>query len=155
MTRAIAALTVASLALAGCGEAQPPAHLRIAGADPERGRSLVRHYGCGVCHTIEGVRGARGVVGPPLLDYAGRQLLAGLVPNTPRHLVPWLIDPTALAPGTGMPDLGIREAEARDIAAFLYAAGADAARVYPPETLPLARDAEGSPPPLRRKPAPP
>ena len=76
------------------------------------------------------------MVGPPLLDYAQRKMLAGRMPNVPRNLVAWLIDPPALAPQTGMPNLGISEAQARDIATYLYTLGADGARPYPPEALP-------------------
>lgn len=121
-----------ALAIAACSDAPtPPVHLRVAGGDPERGRSLIRLYGCGACHSVEGVRGARGTVGPPLVDYATRKMLAGILPNTPRNLVPWLVDPAAIDPQTGMPAVGLSEAEARDIAAYLYTLGAAAAQVYP------------------------
>jgi mono/diheme cytochrome c family protein len=131
----VSLLFAACLAVIGCDSAEPPAHLRIAGGDAERGRQLIRYYGCGACHRIEGIQGARGVVGPPLLDYAQRTMLAGRMPNVPRNLVPWLIDPPALAPQTGMPNLGVSEAQARDIATYLYTLGADGARAYPPEAL--------------------
>lgn len=121
-----------TLWLAACSDAPaPPAHLQVVGGEPERGRSLIRSYGCGTCHVVEGVRGARGTVGPPLVDYAGRKLLAGILPNTPRNLVPWLIDPVALDPQTGMPSVGLTEAEARHVAAYLYTLGAAPLQVYP------------------------
>jgi cytochrome c2 len=118
--------------LGACSDsAQPPTFLRVAGGEPEEGRSLIYAYGCGTCHTIEGVRGARGTVGPPLVDYAERRLLAGILPNTPRHLVPWLVDPVAFDPQTGMPAVGLSEPEARHIAAYLYTLGASRAQIYP------------------------
>ncbi len=121
-----------AIGVAGCGDApEPPAYLQVAGGDPERGRSLIYQFGCGTCHIVEGVRGARGTVGPPLVDYAGRKLLAGILPNTPRNLVPWLIDPSAIDPQTGMPPVGLTETEARHIAAYLYTLGASGAQVYP------------------------
>jgi mono/diheme cytochrome c family protein len=120
--------------LAACANApEPPDHLRIAGASPERGRELIARYGCGACHQIEGVRGTRGTVGPPLTDYAQRKLLAGIVPNTPRMLVAWIIDPPAMSPQTGMPAVGVSEPEARHIASYLYTLGAARAGVYPPD----------------------
>ena len=132
------AALVAALGLAAC-EPSAPAHLRIEGADPARGHALVRAYGCGACHTIEGVRGARGIVGPPLVGFARRAIIAGTFPNAPRYLLPWLMDPPALAPRTAMPAMGITQDEARDIAAFLYAGGATPAAVYPGDPpLPLA-----------------
>jgi cytochrome c2 len=118
--------------LAGCNDAPvTPTFLQIAGGEPEKGRSLIYAYGCGTCHIVEGVRGARGTVGPPLVAYAERTLLAGILPNTPRNLVPWLIDPVALDPQTGMPAMGLSEPEARHIAAYLYTLGAAETRVYP------------------------
>lgn len=128
--RAIAACALAGLA--GCGDAPaPPSHLHVAGGDPEHGRGLIRAFGCGTCHLVEGVRGARGTVGPPLVNYAERKLLAGILPNTPRNLVPWLIDPPRIDPRTGMPPVGLSEAQARHIAAYLYTLGSADAQVYP------------------------
>jgi mono/diheme cytochrome c family protein len=121
-------------ALAGCSEAPAvPDHLRIAGAEPDRGRSLIQAYGCGTCHTIDGIRGAYGTVGPPLDRFAQRSVVAGILPNTPRVLVAWLIDPPALEPRTAMPAVGLDESQARDIAAYLYTLGSAGAQVYPPE----------------------
>jgi mono/diheme cytochrome c family protein len=131
-------------AVSACNAVEPPAHLRIAGAEPERGRRLIQSYGCGTCHTIEGVRGARGTVGPTLNDYAARNLLAGILPNTPRTLVAWLIDPVAVDPRTGMPAMGLTEAEARHVAAYLYTLGASRAQVYP-SGPPLDLDASEKP----------
>lgn len=134
--RHAALLSLAAL-VAGCTESGTPDHLRISGGDPNQGLALIQSYGCGTCHTIEGVRGAHGVVGPPLRDYAGRTLLAGIMPNAPRFLVPWLMNPPALDPETGMPNLGLSEAEARHIATYLYTLGAGQAPVWPTASLPV------------------
>jgi cytochrome c1 len=90
------------------------------GGDPARGRELIVHYGCGSCHSIPGIREARGLVGPPLILFGRRTFIAGQVPNTPDQLVRWLLDPTAIEPGTAMPKLGLSEQDARHIAAYLY-----------------------------------
>ena len=79
---------------------------------------------------IEGVPGARGAVGPSLDDFAQRVVIAGAYPNTPRMLVPWLMNPPAMRPGTAMPRLGLSEAEAIHIATYLYTRGAAGAVVY-------------------------
>jgi hypothetical protein len=79
------------------------------------------------------------VVGPPLDDYAQRVLLAGIVPNAPRTLVPWLMDPPAVDPDTAMPNLGVSEAEARDMATYLYTLGAEKVLVWPREGRPLGQ----------------
>jgi mono/diheme cytochrome c family protein len=114
---------VVLLALAACSEAAPPAHLAIPGADPDRGRALIADYGCGACHFVEGVPGANGLVAPPLENFANRTLLAGTFPNVPRFLVPWLMDPPDLKPETAMPNLGVSDRQARDIASYLYTLG--------------------------------
>jgi cytochrome c2 len=116
--------------LSACDEA-PPAPLRIAGADPERGRQVLHAHGCGSCHVIPGVRGAVAWVGPPLTEWARRGYVAGRLPNAPEHLVAWLRDPQAISPGSAMPNLGLTEAEARDAAAFLYTLGAERAPKVP------------------------
>ncbi len=106
------------LAIAGChGQAAPSV---VAGGNVQRGKAEIGAYGCGACHTIPGVRGAHGMVGPPLNGFALRAFIAGEAPNTVRTLVQWIRAPQSIEPGTAMPTLGVTEAQARDIAAYLY-----------------------------------
>jgi cytochrome c2 len=93
---------------------------RLTGGDPAEGRELVEAYGCGACHTMSGVPGARGLVGPPLDGLRQRVYLAGVVPNSPQNLVRWIVDPKRIDSLTAMPELGVAESQARDMAAFLY-----------------------------------
>lgn len=94
--------------------------LYVPGASPERGRELIHEYSCGACHVVPGVRGANGNVGPRL-DRVGEQVyVAGVLTNTPRNLTFWIVDPKIANPLTAMPDLGVSEEDARDIAAYLY-----------------------------------
>ncbi len=125
-----AAVVSLAAAIAGCGAAEPPAHLRIEGGEPKEGRQLIINYGCGTCHTIEGVPGAIGMVGPPLTDFAQRKVLAGSYPNVPRHLVRWLMNPPALQPETAMPSLGLSAEQAGHIATYLYTLGAEDTDTY-------------------------
>ncbi|MCO6415066.1 c-type cytochrome [Siccirubricoccus sp. KC 17139] len=92
----------------------------ITGGDPARAPALLRHYGCAGCHSIPGVPGADGQVGPPLGGIGARVYIAGVLPNSAGNLIAWLLDPRAVSPRTAMPATGLAEAEARDIAAFLY-----------------------------------
>lgn len=92
----------------------------MTGGDPEAGRRAVASRPCGACHEIPGVRGARAKVGPPLEGFAGRGYIAGRLANDPGNLVRWIQNPHAVDPQSAMPPMGIGEAEARDIAAFLY-----------------------------------
>ena len=85
-----------------------------------RGKTLLATYGCGSCHMIPGVAGARSMVGPPLAALGLRQYIAGQLVNTPENLVRWIADPQSIEPGTVMPDVGVSPAEALDMAAYLY-----------------------------------
>ena len=89
-------------------------------APPAAGRVLLMQYQCGGCHHIGGVDGARGRSGPPLLRVGARSYLAGRVPNAPERLARWIVDPAALVPDTTMPAMGVRPAEARAMAAYLW-----------------------------------
>jgi cytochrome c2 len=88
--------------------------------DPKRGREALAGFGCGACHHIPGIRGARGSVGPPLASFARRSYIAGQLVNSPDNLVRWIVDPQGVEPGTAMPNLGVIPAVARDMAAYLY-----------------------------------
>ena len=132
-----AALLLLSAATAcrdhGRGTSQP-----VAGGDPERGHRAIVAYGCGGCHAIPGVAGARARVGPPLTDFADRAYVAGKLANQPVHLVRWIRDPQGVSPGSAMPNLGVTERDARDIAAYLYTLGAGGLgtpHLLPPGTL--------------------
>ncbi|NKC32850.1 c-type cytochrome [Falsiroseomonas selenitidurans] len=137
------------LLLGACDAAEPPAALRIAGGDAARGAQVIAAHGCGACHVIPGIPGAVSWVGPPLIEWARRGVLAGRVPNAPEHLVAFLRNPQATSPGSAMPNLGLGEAEARDAAAYLYTLGAAQAV---PAGQPLAPGEAGTLPGPRLRP---
>ena len=60
------------------------------------------------------------MVGPPLDRFYERTYISGQIPNTFDNLVEYIQDPEHIEPGTVMPDLGVTETEAREIAAYLY-----------------------------------
>ncbi|MFL5785856.1 MAG: c-type cytochrome [Bacteriovoracaceae bacterium] len=91
------------------------------GGNPIRGYHAIQMFGCGACHTIPGVPGATGKVGPSLEEFRERPLIAGELTNTAEHLVQWIRHPREIDSKTAMPELGVSEEEARDIAAYLYA----------------------------------
>jgi cytochrome c len=115
--RAAAPILVGAAVLAACGS-EPP--VTVPGGDPGRGEVLIASFGCGSCHTIPGIRTADGVVGPPLEGVGRRRYIAGELPNRPDTMIRWLLDPQAVEPDTGMPDLGLTEPQARDVAAYLF-----------------------------------
>lgn len=113
----IAALGLLLLVAAGCGGGSGRA---VPGGNAARGKTLIEFQGCGSCHRIDGIPGADGRVGPSLRGLGNNLTIAGKLSNTPANLVRWLEHPQRVVPGTLMPDLGLRERGARDIAAYLY-----------------------------------
>jgi cytochrome c len=115
MSRAV--LLVLVVLATGCGGA---ASFHVSGGDAGNGKSEITAYGCGGCHQIPDVDQADGRIGPSLAGLAHRRYIAGRLANTPDNLVRWIVDPQGVSPGTLMPDLGVNERAARDIAAYLY-----------------------------------
>lgn len=110
-----------SLFMVGCtgGKVTRPYDVAVNG-NPQRGVQVIQQYGCGGCHTIPGIHAANGVVGPPLMFFARRTMIAGELPNSPENLVRWIEDPQAVEPKTAMPKLGLTDQQAHDVAAYLY-----------------------------------
>ncbi len=106
--------------ISGC-KGSPTAHPYTAEYrdSANRGRTAIVAYRCGDCHTIPGVRGAKGVFGPPLNSLSRRTYIGGNFPNTSDNLAHWVMSPQTMKPGTAMPALGLSEPQARDIAAYL------------------------------------
>ena len=92
----------------------------MTGGSPQRGRAAISKYGCGTCHTIPGVHGATALVGPNLDQVASRMYVAGVLPNTPDNMIRWVQHPRDVDPLTAMPNLGVTDLDARDIAGYLY-----------------------------------
>lgn len=92
----------------------------IEGGDAKLGAVLIRDHGCAACHSIPGLRGADGIVGPSLKDFARRAYIGGVHPNTPDNLVQWIMDAPGMSPATAMPDMNIPQDQARHMAAYLH-----------------------------------
>lgn len=105
---------------AGCSQESSVPPLQANQGDPARGATLIQQYGCGSCHTIPGIPGADGLVGPPLDHFARRGYIAGVLPNSERNLQHWIQHPQQVVPGNAMPYLGISKSDAADIVAYLY-----------------------------------
>lgn len=91
------------------------------GSPAADGAQLIATKPCVGCHTIPGIPGATGTVGPNLAGVASRPKIAGgAVPNTsPDDLKKWILNPSALKPGTAMPNVGLTDDEATKIVAYL------------------------------------
>jgi cytochrome c1 len=119
MTLTRCGLLAGALLLGACGDTSPPGRT-IAGADPARGLAVMERVGCAACHDIPGIDWPRGRAGPSLKGFGASPMIAGRFPNQPEVLTAWLIDAPSLSPETGMPPMPLTEAEARDVAAWLY-----------------------------------
>jgi len=91
------------------------------GSPAAEGAQIIATKPCVGCHTIPGIPGATGTVGPNLGGVASRAKIAGgAVSNTgPDDLKKWILNPPAQKPGTAMPNVGLNDDEATKIVAYL------------------------------------
>jgi len=69
-----------------------------------RGEQIFQQQSCMACHTIRGLSGATGTVGPDLTHFGSRTTIgAGVEDNTPDNLRAWINDPQRIKPGVLMP----------------------------------------------------
>jgi cytochrome c len=106
--------------LTACNRETERAAAAMTGGDPQRGKVAVSRYGCATCHTIPGINGADALVGPPLNQMGSRSYIAGVMPNTPANMIRWIENPPGVDRLTAMPNLGVTDSDARDIAGYLY-----------------------------------
>ncbi|RUV23805.1 c-type cytochrome [Mesorhizobium sp. M7A.F.Ca.MR.228.00.0.0] len=90
------------------------------GGDPDRAVPAMIRNGCGGCHEIPGVPGARGTVGPSLQGVVERGY-TGPSRATPDAMMRWISRARDVDPKTAMPNTNLSPQEARDITAYLYA----------------------------------
>lgn len=89
------------------------------------GRDNSNHFSfntnaCASCHTIGGVDGAAGIVGPNLTHVYSRTGFAGdILTMTDANLRLWLKDAPAQKPGSDMPNLGLTDQEINALVAYL------------------------------------
>ena len=103
------------LACIGCvAGIEKPAYRR-----PDKVASSIQRYGCGTCHTIPGITGATATVGPPLSKMGLRSYIGGVLPNTHENLQKWIRNAPGVDPLTAMPNMGVTEEDAREIASYL------------------------------------
>jgi cytochrome c2 len=116
----IFALTLFIAVAAGCGRGVEREAAALTMGSPARGKDAINRHGCATCHQIPGIGGTQGLVGPPLKGIANRSYVAGTLVNAPENMTRWIQNPQAVDQKTAMPNLGLSEAEARDVAAYLY-----------------------------------
>lgn len=117
---ALAALAVAAGSLWQIEHRSTNIAVALTGGNITRAPELIRRYGCAGCHTISGIPGGDGQVGGPLQDIRRRVFIGGVITNSPDNMIKWIVSPQTFSPRSAMPATGISEAEARDVAAYLY-----------------------------------
>jgi cytochrome c oxidase subunit II len=86
------------------------------------GEKLFTTKGCIACHSLQAVNAPKGMVGPNLANVGARSYIAaGTLQNTDQNLARWIRDPQGIKKGVLMPNLGLTEADAQALAAFLRA----------------------------------
>jgi cytochrome c2 len=115
------ACVLCCLLATGCKQTAPAVEAKSVAGDQVRGQHLLATYGCAACHRIKDVAPSQNQVGPDLRSVADNSYLAGILPNTQQNMMRWLMHPRSISPGTAMPELGVTEKDARDMAAYLYA----------------------------------
>jgi cytochrome c oxidase subunit II len=109
-----AAPTGAAGAPAGATAAAP------AQGSQSEGEKLFTAKGCIACHSLVAVNAPKGMVGPNLANVGARSYIAaGTLKNTDENLAHWIRDPQGIKKGVLMPNLGVSEAEAQALAAYL------------------------------------
>lgn len=99
-------------------EAQRKTSATVASADVDAGRKTFLEH-CAGCHAVRGTE-AVGAHAPDLTHLNSRRLLAaGLLTNTPDHLLQWITHAQALKPGARMPGMALTATEISGLSAFL------------------------------------
>ena len=118
-------IALALILLAACNRAEKPAATSSAAPPPApgdvaRGKGLITQYGCTVCHAVPGTSGPQGSLAPSLAGLASRPTFANeTTPTNFDNLARYIVQPAAVNPQTSMPPMGVTDADARDLAAFL------------------------------------
>lgn len=95
-----------------------------ASAEIEKGAKLFSEKTCATCHIVKGQfdTAIRAATSGPNLSHVGSRMTiaAATLPNSVENLQKWIGKPSAIKPGSKMPDLGLTPDEAKAIATYLY-----------------------------------
>ena len=106
----------------GASVQQPGQQSRGQDAQYAAGQKLFASKGCVACHSLQAVNAPKGMVGPNLANIGARSYIAaGTLKNTDANMARWIRDPQGIKKGVLMPNLGLSEADAQALVAFLRA----------------------------------
>ncbi|HEX7128826.1 MAG TPA: cytochrome c oxidase subunit II [Rhodanobacteraceae bacterium] len=93
--------------------AGPPGGLALQGQGVFQAR-------CAICHTVRGLAGSQGMMGPDLTHLMSRSTIAaGTLPNNTGHLAGWISNAQALKPGVDMPTENLDGPQLQALLAYL------------------------------------
>jgi cytochrome c len=121
---AVVGTLIGAIGLIGCQSApsRPPSKpVELSGAAAE-GKEVFLSKGCVACHRAPNLPDAQGTLGPNLAGIGNptaHPKIAAVVDNTPENMKRWLQEPQKVKPGSAMPSLGLTDAEAANLTAFL------------------------------------
>jgi len=120
--KAVLATVIALGASGAMSACKNPVDTRYEPSDAAKARGLaaIERVGCGSCHEIPGVDWPKGRLGPSLKGFDDVGLIAGRLPNRPDVLAAFIRNAPAAKPGSAMPPMPVSDAEAQDIASYLY-----------------------------------
>ncbi|MGH2740058.1 MAG: cytochrome c oxidase subunit II [Actinomycetota bacterium] len=97
-----------------------PAVAAPPGTENAEGEELFRSVGCVACHTVAGLEGAQGILGPDLTHFGGRTTFAGSTFEiNVANLTRWLRNPLAMKPGSRMPSYNLTDDQIEALIAYL------------------------------------
>jgi len=100
----------------------PPPRPESVAAATGAGEKLFLTKGCMACHALNAYDAPKGMIGPNLANVGARSYIAaGTLKNTDENLAHWIRDPQGIKKGVLMPNLGVTEAEAQALVAYLRA----------------------------------
>ncbi len=104
------------------GDSTAPAAVAAAApagaSDTTAGAQLFMMKGCVGCHSLDATKPMG--IGPNLAGIGRRRFIAaGWLEDTDANLAKWIQHPQVMKPGVIMPDLGVTDAEAQALVAYL------------------------------------
>ncbi|HET6632400.1 MAG TPA: cytochrome c oxidase subunit II [Rhodanobacteraceae bacterium] len=75
---------------------------------------------CAICHTVRGLGGSQGGMGPDLTHLMSRRTIAaGTLPNKVGYLAAWISNAQAIKPGAGMPTESLSSEQLQALLAYV------------------------------------
>jgi LysM repeat protein len=114
---ALLALLITLSLLAACSPSLVAAVQSASWLEPEQGLEAFQEYGCDTCHTVTERDSTTAI---SLVDLSEKETLSVGVPATPANVIRYIQNPQSVHPQATMPNLGVPQDKALEIAIYLY-----------------------------------